>query len=111
MQNAFTFLMRVRYADCDAQQVVFNAKYAEYFDVAATEYIRAVWGSFNTLLDKGLDSQVVSLKIDWKSSAVFDDIVGIRMATTNIGNSSYSVGAEFLIMTLIKFMLLGLLCM
>ena len=95
MKNAFTYLMRVRYADCDAQQVVFNAKYAEYFDVAATEYIRAVWGSFNTLLERGLDNQVVSLKLDWKSSAVFDDIVGIRMTTTNIGNSSYSVGAEF----------------
>jgi acyl-CoA thioester hydrolase len=95
MKNAFTYLMRVRYADCDAQQVVFNAKYAEYFDVAATEYIRAVWGSFNTLLERGLDNQVVSLKLDWKSSAVFDDIVGIRMTTTNIGNTSYSVGAEF----------------
>ncbi|MFT6310250.1 MAG: acyl-CoA thioester hydrolase [Porticoccus sp.] len=95
MENAFTYLMRVRYADCDAQQVVFNAKYAEYIDVAATEYIRAVWGSFNTLLDQGFDNQVVSLKIDWKASAVFDDVIGIRMATTNIGNSSYTVEAEF----------------
>lgn len=95
MENAFIYLMRVRYADCDAQKVVFNAKYAEYFDVAATEYIRAMLGSFNTLLDSGLDNQVVSLKIDWKSSAVFDDVVGVRMATTNIGNSSFTFGAEF----------------
>jgi acyl-CoA thioester hydrolase len=95
METPFTYLLRVRYADCDAQQVVFNAKYAEYVDVAATEYIRAVWGSFNTLLEKGFDNQVVSLKIDWKSSAVFDDVVGIRMQTTHIGNSSYAVEAEF----------------
>jgi acyl-CoA thioester hydrolase len=95
MENAFTYLLRVRYADCDAQQVVFNAKYAEYIDVAATEYIRAVWGSFNTLLEKGFDNQVVSLKIDWQASALFDDVIGIRMATTNIGNSSYTVEAEF----------------
>ena len=60
----FTLLLRVRYAECDAQQVVFNARYADYIDVAMTEYFREVVGGFQSLLDKGLDNQVVSLHID-----------------------------------------------
>jgi len=30
----FTLYLRVRYGECDAQKVVFNARYADYVDVA-----------------------------------------------------------------------------
>jgi len=36
----FRLLLRVRYGECDAQQVVFNARYGDYVDVAATEFYR-----------------------------------------------------------------------
>lgn len=85
----FTLLLRVRYAECDAQQVVFNARYADYIDIAMTEYFREVVGGFQTLLDKGLDNQVVSLHIDWLSSASFDDVLAINVETKKVGNTSY----------------------
>jgi acyl-CoA thioester hydrolase len=53
----FTMLLRVRYGECDAQQVVFNARYAYYIDIAMTEYFRAAVGGFQVLLNKGLDTQ------------------------------------------------------
>ena len=34
--------LRVRWAEVDPQSIVFNANYLMYFDVAATEYWRAV---------------------------------------------------------------------
>ena len=34
----FELLLRVRYSECDAQEVVFNARYADYADLAATEF-------------------------------------------------------------------------
>jgi len=90
IDDEFTLLLRVRYGECDAQQVVFNARYADYIDVAMTEYFREAVGGFQTLLDKGLDNQVVSLHIDWLSSARFDDVLAISVTTEKVGNTSYS---------------------
>ncbi|MFQ3236289.1 MAG: acyl-CoA thioester hydrolase [Paraglaciecola sp.] len=86
----FTLLLRVRYGECDAQQVVFNARYADYIDIAMTEYFRAAIGSFQALIDKGLDNQVVSLHIDWLASARFDDVLAISVNPTKVGHTSYS---------------------
>ena len=88
--NPFTMLLRVRYGECDAQEVVFNARYADYIDIAMTEYFREAVGGFQALLNKGLDNQVVSLHIDWLSSAKFDDILAIKVTTNKVGNTSYS---------------------
>ena len=93
MKN-FTYLLRVRYSECDAQKVVFNGKYAEFVDIAVTEYIRAVWGDYNNVLAMGLDSQVVNLNISWQASSTFDDILAIEVNTRKIGNSSYTIGFE-----------------
>ena len=90
IDDEFTLLLRVRYGECDAQQVVFNARYADYIDVAMTQYFREAVGGFQTLLDKGLDNQVVSLHIDWLSSARFDDVLAISVTTEKVGNTSYS---------------------
>jgi acyl-CoA thioester hydrolase len=86
----FTLLLRVRYGECDAQQVVFNARYADYVDVAMTEYFRAGVGGFESLLKQGLDNQVVSLHIDWLSSAKFDDVLSLRVSSKKVGNTSYT---------------------
>lgn len=90
LSEHFNFLLRVRYGECDAQQVVFNARYADYIDIAMTEYFREVVGGFQYLLDQGLDNQVVSLHIDWHSSAKFDDVLAISVTSTKVGNTSYS---------------------
>ncbi len=88
-QNPFTLRLRVRYAECDAQQVVFNARYGDYVDLAATEFLRAVIGGYQALLEMGLDSQVVRLLTEWKSPARFDDVLEISVNTGHLGNSSY----------------------
>jgi acyl-CoA thioesterase FadM len=38
----FRYYLRVRYAECDAQKVVFHSRYAEYTDVAINEFFRAL---------------------------------------------------------------------
>lgn len=84
-----TLRIRVRYAECDAQQVVFNARYADYADLAATEYMRALIGDFKNLLALGYDNQVVSLNIDWKRPAAFDDVLDLVTSIDHIGNTSF----------------------
>lgn len=90
INDKVSLLLRVRYGECDAQQVVFNARYADYIDVAMTEYFRVAVDGFQALLDRGLDNQVVSLHIDWLSSACFDDVLAINVSTQRVGNTSYT---------------------
>lgn len=87
----FTYLLRVRYSECDAQKIVFNGKYAELIDVAATEFMRAIWGDYNQVLERGVDSQVVNLTISWKAPSTFDDVLAIEVSVGHIGNSSYTL--------------------
>ena len=91
MTKHFTYLMRVRYGECDPQNVVFNARYADYTDIAATEFMRAIWGDYKNILAQGIDTQVVNLNISWKSSARFDDILALEVFTQCTGNSSFTL--------------------
>lgn len=93
--TVFTHYLRVRYSECDAQSVVFNAKYAEYVDIAATEYMRAIWGNYSALLEQGIDNQVVSIKIDWQSPARFDEVVAIEVKVAHIGGTSFTLALRF----------------
>lgn len=96
MSRKFTLKLRVRYAECDAQQVVFNARYADYIDVAATEYIRALFGGYQNIIAKGMDTQVVNMNISWKAPARFDDVLEITVVPEKIGNSSYTLALSFI---------------
>lgn len=89
--NQVNLLIRVRYSECDAQQVVFNARYADYADLAATEYIRALIGNHQCLIDAGFDNKVVSLHIDWFASAVFDDVLNLSVHLGHIGHTSFQL--------------------
>ncbi|MBD9415768.1 acyl-CoA thioesterase [Pseudomonas sp. PDM16] len=94
MTQPFRLLLRVRYGECDAQQVVFNARYGDYVDVAATEFYRAVFGSYQALLEQGLDSQVVRMVTDWSAPARFDDVLQLEASTLRLGNSSFTLQVD-----------------
>lgn len=95
MTAPFTLLTRVRYGECDAQMVVFNARYGDYVDLAATEYFRALFGGIQQLLERNLDTQVAHYSIDWKSPARFDDVLGVRVQTLCLGTTSFTLGMDF----------------
>jgi acyl-CoA thioester hydrolase len=95
MSRKFSLKLRVRYAECDAQQVVFNARYADYIDVAATEYIRALFGGYQNIIAKGMDTQVVNMNISWKAPARFDDVLVISVVPQKVGNTSYTLAINF----------------
>ncbi|MEO0368826.1 MAG: thioesterase family protein [Pseudomonadota bacterium] len=90
-EQAFIYLFRVRYAECDPQGVVFNGRYVEYADVAFTEYIRTLFGGYQQVLELGVDFQVVNLNVAWKSPARADDVLRARVWTEKIGNTSVNL--------------------
>jgi acyl-CoA thioester hydrolase len=95
MTHPFCYYLRVRYAECDAQKLVFNSRYVDYVDAAMTEFTRVVWGDYSTLLAQGIDNQVVHLSIDWQGPARFDEVVAITVMPTRIGHSSYTLQLDF----------------
>lgn len=96
MAKPFEFRLRVRYGECDAQQVVFNARYADYADLAMTEYLRSLFGGVKALLAQGLDTQVVRFAIDWKAPAKFDDVLAVQITPGRTGNTSFTLQIRYL---------------
>jgi acyl-CoA thioester hydrolase len=85
--------MRVRYGECDAQGVVYNPRYGEYVDLAATEYLRAALAPRNAF-DGTFEFQVVKLLVEWRGPARFDDVLDISVRCTAIGTTSYTLCFE-----------------
>lgn len=95
MQTDFEFRLRVRYGECDAQLVVFNARYADYADLAATEYLRHLFGGVLALLQQNLDTQVVRFAIDWQAPARFDDVLALHISPGRVGNTSFTLHIRY----------------
>ena len=94
--DAFRYRFRVRYNECDAQQVVFNARYADYVDLAMTEFMRALGRDYRQLLARGLDNQVVKLSLEWQAPAHFDDVLDVRVRVLHVGRTSFALEYDIL---------------
>ena len=88
MGEPFRHRLRVRYAECDRQEVVFNAHYLAYFDVTMTELWRAAFGSYQAMIDRGYDLVVAEANLRFARSARFDDELTLEVSITKLGNSS-----------------------
>jgi acyl-CoA thioester hydrolase len=87
----FRFRFRVRYHECDAQKIVFNARWGDYVDVAVTEYTRALLGTGDP---DGTDWKLVRQVLEWKASARYDDVVDASVRTLRVGTTSFTLGTE-----------------
>ena len=90
MKSDFKFHhdIRVRFADTDLQAIVFNANYLTYYDVAWTEYFRAVGFEWKDLLALGVDTVLARTTMEFKSPARFDEILEVHTRVSKIGTTS-----------------------
>jgi acyl-CoA thioester hydrolase len=88
MGEAFTHQIRVRFAECDPQGVVFNAHYLAYFDISITELWRAAFGSYQTMIDRGVDVVVADARLSFQAPARFDELLTLEVGVTRLGNTS-----------------------
>jgi acyl-CoA thioester hydrolase len=82
--------LRVRYAECDMQGVVFNAHYLAWFDIALTELWRAAFGGYDVMLERGTDLVVAEARLTFLASARFDDALELSIAVARLGTTSVS---------------------
>jgi acyl-CoA thioester hydrolase len=87
----FTHLLRVRYNECDPQNVVFNANYFTYFDVTITELWRQAFGSYEAMVEGGADIMVVGASARYLGPARFDDELEIGTRIARFGTTSMTI--------------------
>ncbi len=88
--NPLRVLLRVRYGECDAQGIMFNARYADHLDILMSELVRAAFGSYGAMLEEKLDTHVVRCLIEWMAPARFDDVVALSIVRLAFGTTSFT---------------------
>ncbi len=93
--------LRVRYHEADMQNIVFNANYLVYADIASTDYFRELSIFVNPDNDKsnslhlfeqsGGDVMARHAEVDFRSPARFDDVLDLGVRTSQIGKSSFTL--------------------
>jgi acyl-CoA thioester hydrolase len=83
--------VRVRYAETDQMGVVYHGNYAQYFEMGRVEWLRNLGISYKWMEDNGVMLPVVSLNINYKKPARYDDLLTIK----TILKSQSTVKIEF----------------
>ncbi len=100
----FNHKLRVRFGETDLQGIVFNGNYLTYYDVAWTEYFRALGLDYKNMIQTGLDTVLARTTMEFKAPAHFDEILEVYVRVSAVGNTSltfefeiYREGEEVLI--------------
>ena len=91
MREQFSLVhpLRVRWSEVDRQGIVFNGHYLTYFDIAITEYWRAVGLRYpEDIVGKGSDLYVVRAVVEYQRSAEYDEVIDVCARCQRIGRSS-----------------------
>jgi len=85
----FSTTLRVRFAETDAQGVVYNGNYFTYFEVGRVNYFRNLGIKFSALANNKYDITVAEASCQYKSPAFFDDELEIFVRIPEIRHTSF----------------------
>jgi acyl-CoA thioester hydrolase len=80
--------LRVRFHECDPQNVVFHAHYLAYADMASFEVFRELLGGYQAVLDRGFDMVVAESTVRYLAPCRFDDELVVSAYVERVGNTS-----------------------
>jgi acyl-CoA thioester hydrolase len=87
VSEPFRHRLRVRYNECDPQNVVFNANYLLYFDITMGELWREL-GGYQAMVDAGVDMVVAEARVRYLAPLRFDDEFEVQATVANLGETS-----------------------
>jgi len=76
--------IRVRYGETDQMGVVYHGNYALYLEMGRIEWLRKLGISYKKMEEIGVMLPVVSLSINYKKSAVYDDVINVKTQLKNM---------------------------
>ncbi len=90
----FSFPKRVRFAEVDAQAVVFNSRYLEYFDIGLVEYFRAAGFYNGPQLAGAPEFHVAKALVEYKAPVLLDEMIAICVRCARLGTTSMTFRFE-----------------
>lgn len=78
MQLFHTTKIRVRYGETDQMGIVYHGNYAQYLEMGRIELLRKLGISYKQMEKEGVILPVLSLNINFKKSAFYDDVLKVK---------------------------------
>lgn len=75
--------IRVRYGETDQMGVVYHGNYALYLEMGRIEWLRKLGISYKTMEENGIMLPVVSMCLNYKKSAGYDDVINVKTQLKN----------------------------
>jgi len=69
---------RVRYGETDQMGVVYHGNYPQYLEMGRVEWLRTLGISYKEMEESGIILPVISLRLNFKKSAIYDDLLTVR---------------------------------
>ncbi len=91
----FKHRLRVRWGECDAQGIVFNAQYMNYIEIAQAEYFRNLgMRHYSEEIRRRFDLATVKATLEYTAPTRVDDLLDIYTRVSRLGNSSITFVTE-----------------
>ncbi|MEE8465357.1 MAG: thioesterase family protein [Dehalococcoidia bacterium] len=91
----FKTSVRVRWMECDAQNIVYNGAYLGYLEIGQAEYYRILGFAIYIIPKSGyFDFAVVKSTLEFKAPARVDEIIELHVRVSNVGNTSLTLNME-----------------
>ncbi|MFS4481500.1 acyl-CoA thioesterase [Hyunsoonleella sp. 2307UL5-6] len=75
--------IRVRYGETDQMGVVYHGNYALYLEMGRIEWLRKLGVSYKKMEADGIMLPVVSLHVNYKKPAGYDDLINVKTQLKN----------------------------
>jgi acyl-CoA thioester hydrolase len=75
--------IRVRYGETDQMGVVYHGNYALYLEMGRIEWLRKLGVSYKKMEENGIMLPVVSMSLNFKKSACYDDLINVKTQLKN----------------------------
>ena len=92
----FDYTLRTRYAETDQMGVVYYGTYPQYLELGRVEWLRAIGLTYKEMEAEGIMMPVVSLQIQYKKPALYDELITIRTKLKDLPSTKIEFDYEIL---------------
>ena len=92
----FDYVLRTRYAETDQMGVVYYGNYPQYLELGRVEWLRSIGFIYKAMQEEGVMMPVVSLQIQYKKPALYDELITIRTKLKELPSTKIEFDYEIL---------------
>ena len=94
--HKFEISFRIRYSETDQMGVVYHGNYPQFLEIGRVEWLRSLGISYKSMEENGIILPVISLQMNFKKSAVYDDLITVVVRLKKIPSVKIEFDYEIL---------------